>query len=243
MATDMTNPRAPLALPPAPQPTFRQRFGKLSMRFRLWRQRRMHRFFGNTFMLSLSTLGVVLSIYGSILTDAPILNWWSLLWNDREAQEMRLSTVMTPAKHAAASGAGSNQGTRDLYVFALDVSGSMVKDELGEAELKAFLEKLGKNGLKIPEECRPSPPGLKRWHLARAEICAFLGHVPEGAYASLWRFAAIPRMITRRTPTSSKAPETLRSRSSGVSERSWRVRTSFRIRMTSMCRTRTSKRS
>jgi hypothetical protein len=175
-------------------PAFQRRLRKLNAHFQIWRRRRMHRFCGATFALSLSTLGVVLSIYGSILTDVAVKDWWTLLMKDYnlETQELMLSRVMSPMPAVVDS---SNQEAGDLlYVFILDVSGSMIKDRLEESERDAFYAKFDKNGLPIPEICRPTSRNVTRWLLARAEICAFLEHVPAGAFASLWTFAGSPKM-------------------------------------------------
>lgn len=158
-------------------------------------------------MLSLSTLGVILSVYGSILAaSASPSDWWTLVRNDLGPREVDLSRVISSSSTSAI-----NKDGKDLYVFALDVSGSMREEQINGSDFQEILKKFADTGLPISPECLASlpRPSLTRLDLARAEVCTFLGQVPEGAYASLWKFASTPKLMSEKNAEFSRDPSNL----------------------------------
>jgi hypothetical protein len=93
-----------------------------------------------------------------------------------------------------------------VYVFALDVSGSLSDSKESEVEdddKELFSRKLEADGLTenlanigaVVERCGMRTASTK-WDLARAQICYYLHNIEGGAEVGLWKFGNAPELIS-----------------------------------------------
>jgi hypothetical protein len=136
--------------------------------------------------LALAVLGLIASVHGTIFGD--LRDWRTALWGPTEVERIDISSLM------------SNSPARDVvYVFALDVSGSLSQKSVLPGEIASFRERISADRLvdaphreEIARRCGLEASELSQWHLARAQICHYLHSIEDGAYVGLWKFGDVP---------------------------------------------------
>lgn len=161
---------------------------------------------------ALAVMAIVVSTNSSVFEDPR--EWRSWLWGPDGVEQINLSELMSD----------HHKDREVVYVFALDVSGSLYETRVTEGERERFVQKISADKLgdkydrdDLKKRCGLVEPELKQWHLARAQICYYLHSIEDGAYVGLWKFGAAP------TPISSSRAEQLemhrRSTEEGVRKR------------------------
>lgn len=110
---------------------------------------------------------------------------------------------LIPGFPGATSGNNSREQSRNdsnagkpLYVFALDVSGSMKQQEVPEMALNEYRDRV--NSIKpltgnqdaLPCFSKDEKTPLTNFPFARAELCRYIKQVPEGSRVALWTFSS-----------------------------------------------------
>jgi len=125
------------------------------------------------------------------------------------SQSSTATKARQPSVIGGFSGAASDDGSKEqsgngatavrpLYVFALDVSGSMMKQEVSQKALNEYREKV--NSIKpltgsqdaLPCFSKDEKTPLTNFPFARAELCRYIKQAPEGSRVALWKFSSAP---------------------------------------------------
>lgn len=145
--------------------------------------------------LWLAILGILATLNADVFeqVDGSVWSFLTLSFErllSEEPDRIPLSSLLgEPRQSLAARPAGS-----PLYVFALDVSGSMAEQPVSEAEMEVY-----RNGVhsSYPADqqapCREPRAAPTGFDVARVELCRYLDAVPLGSRAALWTFDDQPR--------------------------------------------------
>jgi hypothetical protein len=137
-------------------------------------------------------ISLVLAFYGGVFAEHN-RDFKGILWRPGEAQELKLSQLMTD----------SRPKREVVYVFALDVSGSLLEERASDGDVIHLQQRMSGRRFNnevdeeaLVENCRISASGLTRWHLARAQACSYLHLIEDGARVGLWKFSRSTQRVS-----------------------------------------------
>lgn len=143
--------------------------------------------------LGVTLISIIFSVYASVFSQGAG-TFGEYVWGPDDAPlsvDNLMAEALQPADEQKPVGKGK------LYVFALDVSGSL-DVTLDQSEAELFKARIRRLNLRTETECLANldDDSSTRWHLARSQVCSMLERIPNGAHVGMWTFGTKTKQLT-----------------------------------------------
>ncbi|NJL26693.1 MAG: hypothetical protein HC897_01880 [Thermoanaerobaculia bacterium] len=153
---------------------------------RLEKEQRRETIWWQLIAISIAVASIVLSIYGGVIAESQV-GFLRILKMPRQPQRINLSTLISTTKPSD-----------EVYIFALDASGSLTKQPVPEEDSRIFLERIRqqREGSAMPAGCSiedieaGTVRYLNQWHLARAQLCCYIDSFKDGPRVGILTFGS-----------------------------------------------------